>query len=136
MSEAADFEHRVAAIGGRVRFWGSDDMGRGEGVNGVSTIIIRREDFSDKDMLKLAPLLVEAESFGYLSLRWTKITDKGLQYFPAGVKLGTLDIRETDITKAGIDKLLLRLPYLQDTTIYFDGGVVKNNKVRPLNDSD
>jgi len=135
MREAADFEQRLAAVGCRVRFSGGDDMGRGLGVKGVSSIVIRTDDFSDKDMAKLAPFLIEAESFGYLSFSRTRITDEGLQHIPAGVKLAAIDFRETHVTQTGVDKLLLRLPHLQKTTIFFDGGAIKNNIVSLPDDS-
>jgi hypothetical protein len=130
MSEAADFERRAAVTGVRVRFWF-----KGEGVKGVSTVAIGNQDFSDNDMVKLAPFLVEAESFGSLYLSRTEITDKGLKYFPAGVKLGRIDFRNTHVTRAGIDLLLLRLPQLQNSLIIFDGGSIQNNIVSLPDDS-
>ncbi|NQV24789.1 MAG: hypothetical protein HQ518_10510 [Rhodopirellula sp.] len=136
MVEAGKFERKVAVIGGRVTFTGGDDMGRGLGVKGVSTISITREDFSDEDMLKLAPLLEEAESFRHLYLGRSSITDEGLQYIPDGVKLEMLNCLETDVTKAGIDRLLLRLPHLRNSLIRFDGGDVKNGIVSPPHEFD
>lgn len=127
MSEAADFERRAAVTGVRVRFWF-----KGEGVKGISTIAIGNRDFSDNDMVKLAPILVEAESFGVLSLSWTQITDKGLQHFPADVKLGRLDLRGTAVTKDGIDQLILRLPDLQETIIVLDEGALRHHRWRSL----
>lgn len=132
MREAGDFERRVRAVGGTVRFSGGDDMGRGLGVRGVSTIAFKNGDLSDNDMPKLAPLLVEAERFGGLYLYWTQISDEGLQYFPAGVKLGRLDLRGTAVTKDGIDQLILRLPDLQETMIVLDEGALRHHRWRSL----
>ena len=94
----------------------------------------KKEEFSDKDMPKLAPLLIEAESFGGLYFCRTDLTDRSLQHFPAGVNLETLDFRTTGVTKDGIGQLLLRLPHLQETTIIFDEGAVRHNQWRQLDD--